>query len=1253
MSKFITVNLAQGLDKSTDPRIAPNGALTRVQNLRVDQRGRMALRNGYQSLGVTVHEAGTQLVPFDLKEFNGDLVCLGNHSPANQTGIRAVYVYEPYAPAGNWRTAGDSPTINLQNNTASFIGLSPADSPRILYSDSHANADSNRAVADIAATGNFICVVSQQLEGASSVTAVEVLDASTGNLVAQQLISGTNPRVIAVGTTFVLFVNSGTSLLAFTFNTLSSTNFPASTVVGGLGVADGAYDVALFEGTTTEYLLVVSTATGYTWTRRLLSTHAIQANASIVSLANAPVSICGASGETINVVNVRAVNGFELRTFAVTGGAPTLGPTNLDVLPAVFTWVGICRFSSTQVYVIGSQTSSFPNLVTTTGAHVVTRQTFLADGFIRTKPIMVDGVPFAWAVLSSDTRRPYALFALGIDGFAQNPNMEMAAVALNGQAKPDYAAIPASHFVPHIARGPGKKLLAALPAKDTRDNSFRVHVVETEVFTGARRQMTAIGQTLYIAGGTLAQFDGGTAPEVGFEVSPRPGVTFFQSSTGSMTLLGVYTFVLVFRSVSRSGQVTQSAPSAPFTVTLTGANNAVQFVVTGVYSRRITRIARAGLLSVFCDVYRTEANGSIPRYSQSVEVTASVVAIGSGGNVAETNSDAVVQAGAKLYTQGESGSISGRLPLALPSACRNLAVTEGKLWLGGLERRTEYQLSVENRPGEAAGFVNDDLFFGEANEDITALAVATDGKRYLFSGTQIREVRGEGPNAAGIGELSEPLPVDSPVGCNDWRSVVSCEHGVFFRASDSKIYLLPKGGGSAIEASEGIRDILEQFPVTTGAVRTEADQHVTFTLANAAGTDGRIVHLDLQTSGFDSRTGWRATWIVDRCTLFEDVPDIVVLSDTLQTFEGLPATVTVQLPAYNQSGDRFYVIFGGSGTGSSFGTPAGWTAVAAPALGSGYIEVLERILTGAAVTSVAIAPTNPAGTVVRVLHLRGCHASTPAERVTATAPANTALNLAVLTPTWGSAKNLWVAACCSTAASGVTPPGFASPIFNGFPGGFASFHADSVLGAGLLGCELATCRVSLISASLDPSAFTTRGAVDLLGILFAVRPAGTAGTPIRAPEQFGGRLVVCSSTDVLLATAGNFADQGGLFIVAECETPTIYGMGPGGAARHKGIVFIGEFRGRCVLGCELSYDDGMSYTELAAFTLNAGTGYTAGQTVKIQWVPRRRKVEGVRARFRVTEDTGTGPSEGLVFNQAIFEFEDIVGPARLPSASRR
>jgi hypothetical protein len=1251
--KAVRISLAQGADQSVDPRVAPNGTLTSVQNLRIDKLGRGVLRNGYQSLGVTVHDGGTQLVPYDLHEHNGSLICLGNNSPTNQTGIRAAYEYEPVTQEGSWKTSN---LQSIADNASRFVGITPADAPRILLSHDHSNVQDNVAIHDIAAIGNLICVVSGQETGGTVSVHIEVINTITRNVVHEESRTGINPRVIAVGNLFlVFFVNASTAAVSVTqYDVTTSTSF--GTTFSGfatLGSITGNYDVSPVELGTTEYLIAFATGTGFTWQRNNASSNANQATRNEVALANGAISVCGAVGETVNVLFQRAANGFNLYTYALAGGAPTAGPTNLDVTGSlVFGWVGITRFSSSQVYCIGQQTtvsSDVAAYIVTTAGHASTQQQILQQCRTYTRTVLVDGQPFIWAALGGEARPSYGLVRMGTTG-VNSLELELCAVVLQGAAKTVYAP-PSLAAVQHMAVI-GRKLYAALVSRDSRDGTFRMQVVETPIWSGDRRQSAPLGNLLYLAGGCLTQYDGRTPVETGWDTAPAIPLGLTQTTGGALTLLGTYQYFLVYRAVSRDGEVTQSAPGGPFTITLTGANNRVEFLPTSPYSRRLSRIARSTLVTSYLDVYRTEAGGSIPRLVQTLVMRPSAVTLGGGLTVQDNASDATQQTGAKLYTQGADGAVSGRLPLSIAGGCRNVVVSEGKLWLGGIERRTQYRLSVENRPGEASGFVNDDLFFGSNSEDITALAVGTDGRRLLFSATNVREVRGDGPNAAGIGDLSEPLEVDGQVGCPDWRGVVKCEKGVLFRASDTKIYLLPVGGGAAFSAAESIQDVLRRFPVTTGAVRHEADELVTFTVTNSAGTDGRLIHLDLRSSGM-TREGWVSRWIVDRLQRLEDTQEIQVVSESVQTFEGLPTTLAPVVPSVSNVGDRFVLFISASGvaggqiiTGVSGG---GWsfTSVAST---NGMIGVAHRISSGVDSQPV-VGLAQSAAAIVRVLHLRGAHASQAFESVTVTAAAATSANLPALTPSWGAAKNLWLSGCCSSGTFAPVPPAPPTLIFSGFPTGFDSQRQDAQTGAGLLGCAMATCRTSQSAASVDPSAYTTTAAIDLAAILIAIRPAGVAGTPVRAPVQFGGRLVVCSATDVLRSTPGSFADQGNVFIVPEIVTADIYPMGPGGRGRHLSVVFVGEFRQPCLLWLELSYDSGLTWSAATPFRLDA-TQYTAGQTLRLQWVPRRRKIEGVRGRFTVT-DSGFGPSEGVVFQEAFFYFENLIGAPKVSAFQRK
>ncbi len=148
----VTINLATGQNNAVDPRIAPNGTIHRAQNVRVDKEGRLRTRNGYSSLGMTVAGTGIgNLVPFDLHNFNGQLVALGNNNAA-QSGIRAAYQFTD-TDLGKWHTTAP-------NNTAAFLRMPAADSVRVVASNLFATV-ADVTTADIAAlaSGKFVCMV--------------------------------------------------------------------------------------------------------------------------------------------------------------------------------------------------------------------------------------------------------------------------------------------------------------------------------------------------------------------------------------------------------------------------------------------------------------------------------------------------------------------------------------------------------------------------------------------------------------------------------------------------------------------------------------------------------------------------------------------------------------------------------------------------------------------------------------------------------------------------------------------------------------------------------------------------------------------------------------------------------------------------------------------------------------------------------------------------------------------------------------
>lgn len=1261
--KTLEIDLAGGGDNTVDPRVAPSGTISRAVNLRLDRQGRLVPRNGYASLGVSVQGSGGSMFPLDLHNVDGTLVALGNNAAA-QTGIRFPYRY--MAQNGNptqgiWRYENETTFASLG---ATDTALPCADNVRVLQSEATTcQTDVNVCDCAVSSDGAYVCMVSVDQTNilTTQFTRIVVIDCATELIVAAFNRTGeANPRVLALPTTgqFRVFTqNIATNdINAFTLDPSASVmQLSAGSVVASAGTAyPGPYDVANF-GTSSDWLIVFATGTGYTW-RRFNAAQVQQTTTNAVDLANAAVSICGFPGETISVLNVRAVSGVNIRTFA-TSGALNVGPTNIDTDVLVYAWVSVVRLDAATVQCRFLTEASILNQFTrttfvTTAAHVLSTLSRRVGVRPTTKTCQIDGQGFALDTLGAvSPPAPYGILGYPVTLIGNQEVLH--GTMLDGIAKTTYSAATAWQQSSLVQRPGTREIYGSVITKDPRDKTFRANLVRFEWNSSKRRQGVTASGILYLAGGSAMQYDLRTASALGFETQPAIlGPSHSTIGGGALTALGTYILQCVFRSISSTGEVTQSAPSDPVTVTLTGADNGISFQILSPYGFRA---------QTFIDVYRTEAGGTIPRLSQSKLLSASGY-----NNIAEINADSVVQTGAPLYTQGADGTVSGRLPLGEASPCSLLMEAGGKLHLAGLERPTQLELSIEKRPGETIGFVNDDLFFVDNAEKLVAVAASADGRRYLFGARTVRELVGEGPNAAGAdATLIEPVLVEPTLGCVDWRSVAVTAMGVFFqssRAPDPKIYLIPLGGGQAVLASEGIRDTLRDYPVITSVTYLEQEQLLTFTLQNTAGNDGRIVHLDLTSSGLSQR-GFVGRWFIDRLPQVEGTPEIEIVEERFTTFpSSLLGFFILPLPAAKRVGDRImlYVSLSAASTASIFATPAGFTQVGVVTAGSvsqRQMFVYEQIVTSATQaatqTSASFTFAQLTSVIVRTVLLRGCHGSQASEMVSATTGAATALTPGpmTLTPTWGSAQNLWYSMALS--AAGTAPSGVTQ--WRTTPTGFVDIEEARQP----TGSQMAVAAGSqvLTATSIAAASWASPNNNLCLSVLVATRPLNPAGTPVRASVQFGGRLIVCNDSAVIRNDSNAIADISAAFIATELELADLYPMGAGGAGRHMALVFVGELLGFCQFNCALSYDEGRNWTALQSYLLSTTNGFSVGQTLRLLWVPKRRKINGVRARFSVSENTIdlplAGDTPGVAMQRAFFQFDELLGPSRMQPSQRK
>jgi hypothetical protein len=284
--------------------------------------------------------------------------------------------------------------------------------------------------------------------------------------------------------------------------------------------------------------------------------------------------------------------------------------------------------------------------------------------------------------------------------------------------------------------------------------------------------------------------------------------------------------------------------------------------------------------------------------------------------------------------------------------------------------------------------------------------------------------------------------------------------------------------------------------------------------------------------------------------------------------------------------------------------------------------------------------------------IRGAHASQAIEGTSVSLVAGTVFSLPTLTPTWGSAKNLWLAGAMHDSA--FADP--AIPVIRTYPAGYGGASRAEfapVSSTSTQTSDLAFCSRQLESTAQSGVTFATPFSGNGTALLIALRPLAATGTPVKASVAFGGRLVVSTATDVITADPTAVGDLGSTVIRGEWESADIYPMGTAGAGRHLMVSVIGEIRGFCLLTAFLSYDGGVTWTGTRMFQLAPAFGFSLDKSVTLQWVPKRRKIERVRLKLVMADEpsTPTGATRAFALNQITMWFEDLAGQTRAPTST--
>jgi hypothetical protein len=245
-------------------------------------------------------------------------------------------------------------------------------------------------------------------------------------------------------------------------------------------------------------------------------------------------------------------------------------------------------------------------------------------------------------------------------------------------------------------------------------------------------------------------------------------------------------------------------------------------------------------------------------------------------------SDATLGEQEPLYTQGDRGALSGPLEQNAPRSCAYITATESRLLIGGLTRAHEVQISRSAFPSEVFSFSEFSPFFATASGAVVGVQ-SLDTAKIIFTEETVLALGGDGPDDVGGGALDPPVEIPTPSGLSTAWSLLKAPDGLWFQLDDTKLFRMPRGGGSPEWVGVDVEDTLRAFPVIVGASKQKRDNVAVFACNDESGTSTRFVVRDFRTEN----------WLIDTPRLsvdqFSATPPVAAITsygDTLAYASG-------------------------------------------------------------------------------------------------------------------------------------------------------------------------------------------------------------------------------------------------------------------------------------------------------------------------------------------------------------------------------
>jgi len=828
-TQLVSIRMVKGTDTKADSKSAPTGDLDELVNATFQAPGKIQKRNGYDALSTT----------------SGPSVAVGLASRANELLLMdGANAYSRNAASDAWVSKGPlpSPTVGvaqgIQAGSASAVGYDCAQH-----------------------SGGLMMMAAElwsPLFGAVGATCsgvvYSVIDTTTGNVVvsraATQIAAARNPKVLVVGSNFLLYYTVSTTLYVDVLPVATPTATPANASVATVSSTTPNYDVT-YSAPWSLILLATCNNTGTPTNGVQVQTFAAATptvqytTATIASVSARTVSVCfdptyGGSVWVAWITSASTISYYVWSNTGLTasplGGAGTLasatGATALTLIAAPSTATNVANgFSFALCYYTVPDAQFIPYGIGTTND----------NGRDQVKVVVVQ----AYNAISSATTLLRGARLAG-KGFTQGPLYDIPFLYSPGsyiQAQTPYVPVIFSAASSSTVADPVSTLFVVQGItgqavvrmwQGTSVGQWFNSTSSCGTVPGMLPECTALGGgSFLLAAGEVTQFSApaiGSAAPVLYSLTSARAVTIdfadptygFQSveSAGSALFSGgcptqydggsttvehgfnysPYRLDVTWRTVGgilAAGTYGYCAIyewiDANGIVHWSGASTAVSVTTTGSTSSvsiGVPTLRMTSKTGVRVVLFRTLVNGTVYyRLTNTGGSTASDALLNVTSSDYVTYSDTTVT-DTVLASRAQLYTTGGTIENDPPPPM--LCPVVHKRRVIGIDASNRNTLWYSKQVGEGTpvefslAFV---LGVSPLGGDCTALA-SLDDKLVAFKRDRIFMFTGQGPDATGgQNDWSDSIPVSGDVGCIAAKSIVVTPGGVMFRSSKG-IYLL-------------------------------------------------------------------------------------------------------------------------------------------------------------------------------------------------------------------------------------------------------------------------------------------------------------------------------------------------------------------------------------------------------------------------------------------------------------------------------